>query len=152
MDGSIPITTRTGIGLPGLATIAAVLTRAMEVAVIGAGPAAVDPAAMVDPAAVVVAMQVVVTIIMTHRPLRLPPYLAIQVGVRLLERAAVIVRHPRQSIAVRSKSTSEGSQARRQAARTRVRHCLAFFRIDYPWKFNGSFNQVAIGLELPSHR
>src|SRR5881394_342374 len=90
MDGSIPITTRTGIGLPGLATMSAPLTQAMEVTAIGAGlPVAVGPGAMAGPAAVV-AMRVVVTIIMIHHH-HLRRYLAIPVAARQAERAAVIV-------------------------------------------------------------
>ena len=139
MDGSIPITTRTGIGLPGLATIVAAPTQAMEVAAIGAGlPAAVDPAAMADPAAVLAATQVVVTIIMIHHH-RLP-WLAIPVAARQVERVAEIVRRPRRYIAGRNKSTNERSQARRQAARTPSPPLPGVFRVDYLWKFLWKFS------------
>lgn len=148
MDGSIPITTRTGIGLPGLATIAAALTQAMEVVVIGAGlPVAVDPAAMADPVAV--AATRAVTIIRIHQHLGLP-YSPIPVGARQLERAAVIVRHPHQYIAVRNKSTNERSPAQRQAARISsppLPGVFAWISMEVQRKFQSSRNRAKMPSE-----
>jgi hypothetical protein len=111
MAGNTPITTRTGIGSRGPATIAAARTQATAVAEIGEVlPVVVDPAA-----AVAAATQVAGTIIIIRRLHHLP-HLAIRVGVQALERAAVIARHQRRYIGIRSRideskivSTAPGS-------------------------------------------
>ena len=99
MAGNTPITTPTGIGLRGPATIAAARTQAMAVAAIAAVlPVVVDPVEAV--AAVVAATQVEGTIITIHRRRLLLQYLAIRAGAQVVERVVVIERHPHQYIAV----------------------------------------------------
>lgn len=122
MAGNIPITTRTGIGLPGLATITAAHTQAMEAAAVGVVlPAMADPVVMAVGVPRVAAIQVAVTITMIHRLLP-PPYSAIRAGGLAPGRAAVIGRHPLRYIGVRSRIVeSEIVSNKSQGVRTRVR-------------------------------
>lgn len=124
MAGVTPITTRTGIALDGGATITTARTAEMEAAAIGAAlPVVADPAAVV--VALVAATRVAATqaaaVIIIRIRLLLPQYLAIRVGAQAAERAEMIAKRRCRYIAVRKESTNQRSQARRQAARTRVR-------------------------------